>query len=133
MELALPVGPRDHVRGPRDAPVTVVMYGDVQCPYCGRVKPVLRQLLERRPVRMAFRHFPLIDVHPFAYSAALALEAAAEAGRFWELHDRLYADQERQGRAQAPLQLDRELRGRLAFGMEVSFLCLQFVGDEPCE
>jgi len=100
MDLTLPVGPRDHVRGPRDAAVTVVMYGDVECPYCGRVEPVLRQLLERRPVRLVFRHFPLVDVHPHAYSAALALEAAAEAGRFWELHDLLYADQERLGRRQ---------------------------------
>ncbi len=103
MDLALPVGPRDHVRGPRDAAMTVVMYGDVECPYCGQVKPVLRQLLERRPVRLVFRHFPLVDAHPYAYSAALALEAAAEAGRFWELHDRLYVDQERQGRAQLAL------------------------------
>ena len=101
MDLVLPVGPRDHVRGPRDAAVTVVMYGDVECPYCGRVEPVLRQLLDRRPeVRLVFRHFPLIDVHPHAFSAALALEAAAEAGRFWELHDLLYADQGHQGRRQ---------------------------------
>ena len=101
MDLVLPVGPRDHVRGPRDAAVTVVMYGDVECPYCGRVELVLRQLLDRRPeLRLVFRHFPLVDVHPSAYSAALALEAAAEAGRFWELHDLLYADQEHQGRRQ---------------------------------
>jgi len=101
MDLVLPVGPRDHVRGPRDAAVTVVMYGDVECPYCGRVEPVLRQLLDRRPeVRLVFRHFPLLDVHPHAFSAALALEAAAEAGRFWELHDLLFADQEHLGRRQ---------------------------------
>ncbi len=99
-ELTLPVGPRDHIRGARDAPVTIVMYGDVECPYCGRVEPVLRQLQQRRPdVRVVFRHFPLVDVHPRAYSAALALEVAAEAGRFWELHDLLFADQDRLGRA----------------------------------
>lgn len=99
MDLALPVGPRDHVRGRRDARVTVVEYADAECPYCGRVEPVLRALLEQRPdVRVVYRHFPLVAVHPHAYSAALALEAAAARGRFWELHDRLYADQERLGR-----------------------------------
>ncbi len=91
VELSLPVGPRDHVRGPRDAPVTVVEYADVECPYCQRVEPVLRQLLEQRDdVRVVYRHFPLVEPHPHAYSAALALEAAAEQGRFWELHDLLY-------------------------------------------
>ena len=101
MDLTLPVGPRDHVRGPRDAALTVVMYGDVECPYCGRVEPVLRQLLARHDdVRVVFRHFPLVDVHAHAFSAALALEAAGEVGRFWELHDLLFADQEHLGRRQ---------------------------------
>ncbi len=73
MSLTLPVGPRDHVRGPRDAPVTVVEYADAECPYCGRLEPVLRELLERRDdVRLAYRHFPLVEPHPYAYSAALA-------------------------------------------------------------
>lgn len=98
-ELALPVGPRDHVRGPRDAAVTVVEYADVECPYCGSTEPLLRELLDRRPdVRLVYRHYPLVDVHPHAYSGALALEAAAQAGLFWELHDRLFADQEHLGR-----------------------------------
>ncbi|MBC7372921.1 MAG: thioredoxin domain-containing protein [Frankiales bacterium] len=100
-ELTLPVGPRDHTRGPRAAAVTIVEYGDVECPSCGRLEPVLRQLLERHDdVRLIFRHFPLVDVHPHAYSAALALEVAEEAGRFWELHDLLFADQGSQGRQQ---------------------------------
>lgn len=99
MDLTLPVGPRDHVRGRRDAPVTIVEYADVECPYCGRLEPVLRELLSQRDdVRLVYRHFPLVEVHPHAYSAALALEAAAETGRFWELHDLLFADQERLGR-----------------------------------
>ena len=97
MDLSLPVGPRDHVRGPRDAAVTVVEYGDVECPYCGRVEPVLAELLATRDdVRVVWRHFPLVEVHPYAYSAALALEAAGD--RFWELHDRLLADQDNLGR-----------------------------------
>lgn len=100
MDLTLPVGPRDHVRGRRDAPVTIVEYADVECPYCGRVEPVLQELLAQRDdVRLVYRHFPLVDVHPHAFSAALALEAAAEQGMFWELHDRLFADQESLGRA----------------------------------
>ena len=100
MDLTLPVGPRDHLRGPRDAPVTIVEYGDVECPYCGRLEPVLRQLLDRRDdVRVVFRHFPLVDVHPHAFSAALALEAAHEADRFWELHALMFAAQDRLGRS----------------------------------
>jgi NhaA family Na+:H+ antiporter len=99
MELTLPVGPRDHVRGPRDAAVTIVEYADVECPYCGRVEPVLRRLLEERDdVRLVYRHFPLLEPHPHAYSAALALEAAAAQGRFWELHDVLFDNQEALGR-----------------------------------
>lgn len=99
MALTLPVGPRDHVRGPADAPVTIVEYADVECPYCGRVEPVLRELLATRDdVRLVYRHFPLVSVHPYADSAALALEAAAEQGRFWELHDLLYDHQDALGR-----------------------------------
>jgi len=98
--LALPVGPRDHMRGPRDAPVTVVEYADAQCPYCGRLEPLLQEVMTRRgDVRLVYRHYPLVDVHPFAYSAALAMEAAGAAGLFWELHDRLFADQDALGRA----------------------------------
>jgi len=98
--LALPVGPRDHMRGPRDAPVTVVEYADAQCPYCGRLEPLLRDLVARRgDVRLVYRHYPLVDVHASAYSAALAMEAAGAAGLFWELHDRLFADQDALGRA----------------------------------
>ena len=98
-ELSLPVGPRDHVRGAPDAAVTIVEYADVECPYCGALEPVLRKLLERSDdVRLVYRHFPLVDVHPHAYSGALALEAAAMQGRFWELHDLLLDHQDALGR-----------------------------------
>lgn len=118
MALTLPVGPRDHVRGPADAPVTIVEYADVECPYCGRVEPVLRELLAKRDdVRLVYRHFPLVSVHPHAYSGALALEAAAGQGRFWELHDLLYDHQDALGRRsiarhaeQLGLDADRLLR-----------------------
>jgi diadenylate cyclase len=86
------VGTRDHARGPKDAPVTLVKYGDYECPYCRQVHPVLKELQERvgEQVRFVFRHFPLDSVHPRARRAAQAAEAAASQGRFWEMHDLLY-------------------------------------------
>jgi NhaA family Na+:H+ antiporter len=97
--LTLPVGSRDHVSGAADAAVTVVEYADVECPYCRRLHPVLREVLAQRPaVRLVYRHFPLVQEHPHGYSAALALEAAAQYGRFWELHDRLLSEPARLGR-----------------------------------
>lgn len=99
-DLLLPFGPRDHVRGAADAVVTLVEYADVQCPYCRRLEPVLEQVLAQRPrVRLVYRHFPLVREHPFAYSAALALEAAAQQDRFWELHDRLLSGPAELGRS----------------------------------
>jgi Na+/H+ antiporter NhaA len=92
VDLAAPVdSERDHVRGPRDAPVTLVEYGDLECPYCGQAETVVRGLLADfgDDLRYVWRHLPLNDVHPHAQQAAEATEAAAEQGRFWELHDRL--------------------------------------------
>lgn len=89
----------EHVRGAADALVTVVEYADAECPYCGSAEPVLQRLLEeRRHVRLVYRHFPLVEMHPHAYSAALAMEAAGAAGRFWEMHDLLFARQDALGR-----------------------------------
>ncbi|MGQ0609170.1 MAG: Na+/H+ antiporter NhaA [Chloroflexota bacterium] len=86
---------RDHVRGALDAPLTLVEYGDYECPHCGRAAPVIRQLLEQFDgrLRFVFRHLPLIDVHPNAALAAEAAEAAAAQGRFWEMHDTLFGRQ----------------------------------------
>jgi diadenylate cyclase len=94
-----PVGARDHARGPEDAPVTLVKYGDYECPYCRRLHPVLEELRERagERVRFVFRHFPLDSAHPRARRAALAAEAAASQGRFWEMHDLLYENQDELG------------------------------------
>ena len=94
-----PVGTRDHTRGPKDAPVTLVKYGDYECPYCGEAHPVLKELQERmgEQVRFVFRHFPLDSVHPRARRAAQAAEAAASQGRFWEMHDLLYERQDELG------------------------------------
>src|SRR5204863_226385 len=95
-DLAESVDPdRDHVRGPDEAPVTVVEYGDFECPYCGRAEPAVRELLkEFGDVRYVWRHLPLTDVHPRAQAAAEAAEAAAEQGAFWEMHDRLLDHQD---------------------------------------
>jgi Na+/H+ antiporter NhaA len=85
---------RDHFRGPREAPVTVVEYGDFECPYCGQAEPVVRELLRNFvDVRYVWRHLPLTDVHPHAQLAAEASEAAAAQGAFWEMHDLLLANQ----------------------------------------
>ncbi len=89
VDLGVPVDPeRDHLRGPVDAPVTVVEYGDFECPYCGKAEPVVRELLaDFGDVRYVWRHLPLSDVHPNAELAAEAAEAAAAQGAFWEMHD----------------------------------------------
>ena len=93
VDLAVPVDPeRDHIRGPEDAAVTLVEYGDFECPFCGRAEPVVRELLaDEGDVRYVWRHLPLNDVHPSAQIAAEASEAAAEQGAFWEMHDALLA------------------------------------------
>ena len=99
--LAVPVGRDDHALGPADAPVTLVGYGDYECPYCRSAFLVLRKLRPRLGdrVRYVFRNFPLEDVHSHARSAAEAAEAAASQGRFWEMHDRLFEHQRALGSA----------------------------------
>lgn len=96
VDLAEPVdAARDHVRGPADAPVTVVEYGDFQCPYCGLAEAAVRELLsDFGDVRYVWRHLPLRDVHPQAQLAAEAAEAAAAQGAFWEMHDLLLEHQD---------------------------------------
>jgi Na+/H+ antiporter NhaA len=97
VDLAAPVDPeRDHIRGDDDAPVTLVEYGDFECPFCGRAEPVLRQLLNEfgNDLRFVFRHLPLSDVHPRAQLAAEAAEAADDQGAFWEMHDLLFDHQD---------------------------------------
>jgi protein-disulfide isomerase len=95
-DLAEPVDPeRDHIRGPLDAPVTVVEYGDFECPYCGQAEPIVRELLaDDGDVRYVWRHLPLTDVHPHAQLAAEASQAAAAQGGFWEMHDLLFQHQD---------------------------------------
>lgn len=87
---------RDHIRGPMDAPITLVEYGDYECPHCGRAAPVVKELLRRfdGKLRFVFRHLPLVDVHPNAALAAQAAEAAGAQGKFWEMHDLLFDNQD---------------------------------------
>lgn len=90
------VSEKDHQTGNLKAPVTLVEYGDYQCPYCGRAYPLLKRLLEEKgtAVHFVFRNFPLQEIHPMALSAALAAEAAAVQEKFWELHDLIYEHQQ---------------------------------------
>lgn len=93
ISLDPPVGPYDHVLGPPEAELTLVEYGDFECPYCRDAAPVLEQVRARfgDRLRFVFRHFPLHEVHPHAIAAALAAEMAGFEGRFWEMHDTLFA------------------------------------------
>jgi protein-disulfide isomerase len=95
--LRPPVGPDDHVLGSPDAPVTLVEYGDFECPYCGTAHPEVKRLLAKAKgsIRFVFRHFPLSQAHPHALLAAEAAEAAGAQGKFWEMHDLLYENQEK--------------------------------------
>jgi protein-disulfide isomerase len=97
--LTVPVSERDHVLGPATAPVTLVEYGDYECPFCGAAHPILEQVRQVMgdDLRFAYRHFPLSQIHPHAYQAAEAAEAAGAQGRFWEMHDLLFANQDRLG------------------------------------
>lgn len=93
--LRAPVNEQDHARGGVGAPVTVVEYGNFECPFCGEAYRIVREV-ERRygdGLRIVFRHFPLPDVHPYSQRAAEAAEAAAAQGKFWEMHDYLFEHQ----------------------------------------
>src|SRR5213592_2242334 len=93
--LTPPVGERDHVAGPATAPVTLVEYGDFECPSCRKAWPMVKELQRRlgKNLRFVFRNFPLTRLHPNAARAAEAAEAAAAQGAFWQMHDRLFERQ----------------------------------------
>ena len=96
-EPELDLAPDRHVYGAADAPVTLLEYGDLECPYCRSAAPVLRRVVDASDgqVRLVWRHFPLFEVHPYALTAALAVEAAGTQGLFWEMHAELFAHQDR--------------------------------------
>src|SRR5438477_12284228 len=91
-QLTRPAYERDHTQGPANAPLTLVEYGDYQCPYCGAAYPVVKcvQKALGKKLRFAFRNFPLTQAHPYAMVAAEAAEAAARHGKFWEMQDLLF-------------------------------------------
>jgi protein-disulfide isomerase len=95
--LAVPVTERDHAQGPVTAPVTLVEYGDYECPHCGAVHPIIQEIQRQMggTLRFVFRNFPLAAMHRHAMRAAEAAEAAGAQGKFWEMHDRLFDDQEK--------------------------------------
>jgi protein-disulfide isomerase len=95
--LTVPINRYDHVIGPETATVTLLEYGDYQCPYCRAAFPVVEQVRElfADDLRFAYRHFPLTQIHPQALDAAIAAEAAGAEGRFWEMHAILFANQDR--------------------------------------
>ena len=93
--LAPPVSERDHIDGPDDAPVTLVEYGDYECPYCLMAHPIVKAAQKRlgARLRLVFRHFPLREIHPHAAHAAEAAESAAAQGDFWRMHDTIFEHQ----------------------------------------
>src|SRR5712691_11573492 len=123
-QLTVPVGPHDHATGPHDAPVTLVEYGDFQCPHCGRAYPIVKDIVRTlgAKLRFVFRNFPLTRIHPEAEHAAEAAEAAAAQDAFWPMHDRLFErqfalDDDRLVEYAADLGLDADrLRGELEAG-----------------
>ncbi|HLQ12518.1 MAG TPA: thioredoxin domain-containing protein [Steroidobacteraceae bacterium] len=101
LDLKVPIGPTDHVRGSRDARITVVEYGDFECPICRAAEPGVRMLLDQHPttVRLIYRHYPVESAHPHALMAAEAAEAAAAEDQFWPMHDLLLRQHARLDRA----------------------------------
>jgi protein-disulfide isomerase len=95
-KFLLPRARHDHIQGQIDASIALVEYGDYECPYCGEAYPVVKAIQERLGDRLcfAFRNFPLANSHPHAEHAAEAAEAAGAQGKFWEMHDLLYENQE---------------------------------------
>ncbi len=111
--LTPPVGKHDHVRGPSTATVTLVEYGDYQCPFCGNIQPVIKKLQKHYgdQLRFVFRNFPQVRVHAYAQRAAEATEAADAQGKFWEMHDYLYDHQE-------ALDVENLARAATALGLD---------------
>jgi len=114
-KLKTPVTPRDHSQGPQDAPLTLLEYGDFECPHCGRAHPIVKAIQQRfgDQLRFVYRHFPLAQIHPHAESAAETAEFAGAHKKFWEMHDLLFENQDQLG-----LPLYVELAGRLGLPVE---------------
>jgi protein-disulfide isomerase len=101
MSLRVPVGEDDHIQGSAEAKCTLVEYGDYECPHCGHAYPIVKRVQKHfgKKLRFVFRNFPLAEMHPHAESAAEAAEYAGAQGKFWEMHDSLFENQEQLGGA----------------------------------
>ena len=133
-KLHIPVDAHDHAQGPADAPVTLVEYGDYECPYCGEAYPMLKavQAALGYQLRFVFRNFPITELHPHALRAAQFAEAAAEAGQFWAAHDLIYEHQDALSEADLfgygrqlkldPVALKSAFEGRLDARIQRDFL-----------
>jgi protein-disulfide isomerase len=126
-KLMSPIPGRDHIQGPIDAPIALLEYGDYECPYCGDAYPVVKAIQERLGERLcfAFRNFPLANAHPHAEHAAEAAEAAGMQGKFWEMHDTLYENQdalddEHLAQYAADLGLGADLMGEVVAGVHAA-------------
>jgi protein-disulfide isomerase len=100
VKLTLPVNStRDHIQGPSSAPITLLEYGDYQCPYCGQAYPIIKQVQNHlsNKLRFVFRNFPITQIHPHAQHAAEAAESAAAQNKFWDMHDYIYEHQQALG------------------------------------
>src|SRR5580704_7109943 len=98
-KLSIPVNAEDHIQGLESASITLVEYGDYECPYCGAAYPIIKRVQKKlgAKLRFVFRNFPLKNMHPFAELAAESAEAAGAQGKFWEMHDAIYENQESLG------------------------------------
>jgi len=124
VQLVEPVSPADHMLGPQDAPVTVIEYGDFECPKCKQAAGALKLLFARfdQRVRVVFRHFPLEEIHPHALQAAQVAECAGGQARFWEMHDLLF---ENQGHLELPRLHDYARR----LGLDMALFCAALDGE----
>lgn len=124
--LKYPVNQDDHIAGNPQAPAVLVEYGDYQCPACGEAYPVVKQLQQQfgSDLCLVFRNFPLVDIHPQAYDAAVMAEFAGANGHFWQAHDALYENQQALG-PQFYAQLTEAL-GLSMQGMQLAFESRQF-------
>lgn len=123
--LTVEPGPEDHIRGPVSAPITLVEYGDFECPHCAAAAPVVRAALtEFGPrLRFVFRHYPIVISHREAHLAAQASEAAAAQGKFWEMHDLLF-------QRQSALTREALLGYGTELGLDVGLMARQLDGSQ---
>jgi len=127
-ELKIPVSASDHIQGDAQASITLVEYGDYECPHCGAAYPIVKRVQKHfgKRLRFVFRNFPLVQAHPNAQSAAEAAEFAAAHGKFWEMHDAIYENQRE-------LSMDFLLRVGEKLGLDARALAKALKSEEYAE